>query len=114
MADLPPAAPCATRRAMDRLLPRPQADVLNAAAEQIIDNVLAQIEADNRQDLARVTAREQLVRRVNMFTEGLRQIGFTAISDSDPGGRLRITIDPDAWDGPIEGPLTADDPRRET
>ena len=79
MADLPPADPCATRRAMDRLLPRPQADVLNAAAEQIIDNVLAQIEADNRQDLARVTAREQLVRRVNMFTEGLRQIGFTAI-----------------------------------
>ena len=98
MADMPPADPCATRRAMDRLLPRPQANVLDAA-------VLTQIEAENRQDLARITAREQLVRRVNMFTEGLRQIGFTAISDSDPGGRLRITIDPDAWDGPIEGPL---------
>lgn len=104
MADLPPADPCATRRALDRLIPRPQANALNAAAEQIIDNVLTQIEAENRQDLARVKAREQLVRRINLFTDGPRQIGFTAISDSDPGGRLRITIDPEAWDGPIAGP----------
>ena len=109
MADLPPADPCATRRAMNRLLPRPQGDALDAAAQQVIDNVLAAMDAETRHDLGRIRARERLANRVNMFLTGLTQIGFHPILDADESGRLRLTIDPDAWDGPIAGPLPVDD-----
>lgn len=78
-----------------------QIKVLDAAADQIIDGVMTEV----AQDTARAEAERILAMRLEFFRAGLIQIGFAPSVDRDPGGRIVLTIDPDAWTAPIPGPL---------
>lgn len=78
----------------------PQKAVLDAAAEQIISDVLAEVTGAE----ARETARRRLMGRIEFFMTGMRQIGFSAWLDTEPGGLLKVTIDPNSWEAPIPGP----------
>ncbi|MGI3170011.1 hypothetical protein ACRARG_12700 [Pseudooceanicola sp. C21-150M6] len=78
-------------------MPDLQRLILDTIATQVIDDVLD----DARLLMLRGEARRRLADRVNQFKRGLEQIGFAPSVGSDPGGRLRITIDVDAWTAPV-------------
>lgn len=66
---------------------------------------LADIARQDREERARIDARERLRGRIEGFCQGLTLLGFAPSVDRDPGGRLRITIDADAWEPPNLAPL---------
>lgn len=77
-----------------------QKQVLDAAAGQILDGILADVAGAE----ARENALHQLFGRIELFRAGIAQSGYGAWLDTEPGGLIKITIDPNSWQPPIPGP----------
>lgn len=77
-----------------------QKEAMDDAAGQILDGILADIIGAEAEE----QARRQLLGRISFLLTGLKQIGFSAWLDTEPGGLIKITIDPNSWQPPIPGP----------
>lgn len=75
----------------------PHDRILSDAFDQLLMQTSQELADEALLLEARAAAKRRLEQRLTLFMTGLVQMGFSPSFDRGPGGRLTLTVDPDAW-----------------